>query len=529
MQKRILSMILVLAMTIGLLPMSVRAEPTPEVPSETSQHVFTDIADHWAKEDIEFVIEKGLLNGTAEGIFSPDRPITRAEISVLLRRLIEPASQVNWEVVEAAYNYSLPLLMMNATKEKITNRKTPTGAQAPINQFAHSKGLANAKSLDVVTPNTDTIYSQAFLDLSTSPMVLVKPKVDRYVTIQAMDAYTNTVKILGTGGDTQDEQTYLLTGPDYKGELPAEMVEVAMPQNMGWILGRTLCKGVDDLENVYAIQNQFKLMPLEDYLKGGEYRAPEGSYHEKYNFIPVNHVLQMTPQEFFQKANQLMLENPPAEVDHEIMALMASINVGPGKTFDARILGKTGEDQWKNMIGNLGSKLTQESQEFSVKMGPWKYLGKPISEFGTEYTYRALVALGGLGANPVNAAIYTRVDKDESGSGLNGSQSYTIHFEKDSLPKTRENGFWSITAYNGSNFLIDNPLNRYDINDRDSLKFNNDGSLDITIQADAPKDSSMVGNWLPVSKDDFHLYMRIYLPHEDVLSGVWEAPTLMKN
>jgi len=439
------------------------------------------------------------------------------------------ANEVSWETVEAAYNYCLPLVIMNATKEKITNTITPTGSQAPVNQLAHAKGLANAKSLDVVSPNTDTIYSQAFLNLKDTAMVLVKPKVDRFVTIQVMDAYTNTVKILGTGNDTQNESIYLFTGPDYQGEIPSHMVQVSMPQNMGWILGRILCKGVDDVENIQAIQNQFRFLPLDDYLIGGTYTPPEGVYNAKYDFIPVNHVLEMTPQEFFNIANELMLANPPAEVDHQIMTLMETINVGPGKTFDFNILGKDRQANWGNMIVNLGSTLTKECQRFNVNIGSWKYLGKPISEFGSEYTYRALVSLGGLGANPVYAAIYTRVERDEKGDHLNGSQSYMIHFEKDALPKTYEDGFWSITAYKESNFLIDNPLNRYNINDRDNLKFNEDGSLDLLIQAEAPTDDTMINNWLPVSKDDFHLYMRIYLPHEDVLSGQWKAPTIIKD
>lgn len=501
-----------------------------------------DYQGHWAEGSMREVaiIMARLLNlkemKHGETIIQMnDLPATWAQVIDLLEKLLSSqrgqigiidTKEISWETVEAAYNYCLPLVIMNATKDKITNTTTSTGSQAPINQLAHAKGLANAKSLDVVTPNTDTIYSQAFLDLKDTAMVLVKPKVDRFVTIQVMDAYTNTVKILGTGNDTQDERIYLFTGPDYHGQIPSHMVQVSMPQNTGWILGRTLCKGVDDVDNVQAIQKQFRLLPLEDYLIGGTYTPAQGIYNEKYDFIPVNHVLQMTPQEFFDTANVLMLANPPAEVDHQIMNLMKTINVGPGKTFDPNILGKDRQAKWENMIANLGSTLTKECQHFNVNIGSWKYLGKPISEFGREYTYRALVSLGGLGANPVYAAIYTRVERDEEGNPLKGSQNYTIHFETDGLPKTYEHGFWSITAYNGSNFLIDNPLNRYDINDRDNLKFNEDGSLDILVQTDAPTDDTMINNWLPVSKDDFHLYMRIYLPHEDVLSGRWRGPII---
>lgn len=441
----------------------------------------------------------------------------------------EADSEVGWETVEASYNYCLPLVMMDATKQKMTNTRTSIGSQAPINQLAHAKGLASASSLDVVTPNTDTIYSQTFLDLSGGAMVLVKPEVDRFVSIQVMDAYTNTAKILGTGGDTQGERTYLFTGPDFKAELPSDMHQVSMAQNMSWVLIRTLCKGPDDLDNVYAIQEQFKLLPLDAYLAGENYNPPEGVYDQQLDYVPVNHVLQMTPQEFFDRANQLMLENPPAQVDNDVMELMEKINVGPGKTFDANLLGKDGAEKWKDMIINLEKNLGEGCQHFRVNMGQWKYLGEPISEYGKEYTYRALVSLGGLGANPVDAAIYLRGDRDENEDQLNGEQGYLIHFEKDALPKTRDNGFWSITAYNSSNFLIDNPLNRYDINDRDNLKFNEDGSLDIIVQKERPTDPVMENNWLPVSEDDFHLYMRIYLPHEDLISGKWIAPTIMKQ
>lgn len=439
------------------------------------------------------------------------------------------ASVANWETVETAYNYCYPLVLVNASKEKITNTVAPTDTQAPINQLFHSKGLATAASLDIVTPNTDTLYSQAFLDLTDTAMVLVKPKVDRFVSVQVLDAYTNTVQVLGTGGDTQEEQTYLLTGPDFKGTVPGNMVQVAMPQNMGWIFARVLCKGSNDLENVYAIQSQFKLLPLDAYLAGGTYAAPAGVYNPDDDFVPVEQVMKMTPQQFFDTANQLMAENPPAAADKAILETLSSINVGPGKTFDSTVLGEDGEANWKNMITNLEDKLYEESQAFIVKMGQWFYLGEPIAYFGTEYSYRALVALGGLNANPVTVAIYPRVGTDSNGDPMNGSSNYTIHFDKDGLPQSKEYGFWSITAYNSDNFLIDNPLNRYCINDRSDLKFNADGSLDILLQTSAPADVAMENNWLPISSDDFHLYMRIYLPQESVLNGTWTAPDITKN
>ena len=85
------------------------------------------------------------------------------------------------------------------------------------------KVLATAASKDIVTPNVDTVYSQAFLDLNDTAMVYVKPQTDRFCSVEVMDAYTNAVSILGSGGDTQDQQIYLFTGPNYKGSVPDNM------------------------------------------------------------------------------------------------------------------------------------------------------------------------------------------------------------------------------------------------------------------------------------------------------------------
>ena len=434
----------------------------------------------------------------------------------------------NWEKIEAAYIYTYPLVMVDALKESTINTEEATDNRAPINQLAHGKDLVDADFDGVVTPNTDTLYSQAFLDLTDTALVLVKPKVDRFAAVQMMDAYTNTVKVVGSG-ETQDEQTYLLTGPDFAGIIPENMEQIAFPQNMGWVLIRILCKDSDDLENVYAIQDQIKLMPLDDYLDEGYYIAPEGVYNPDNDFVAGEYVAGMSPEEFFDAANQLLAENPPPDMDKAILETIRGINVGPGKIFDPAVLGEDGEVNWIDMLSNLPDTLSEKSKSFAAQTGQWGYWGEPIADFGTEYDFRALVALVGIGANPVTTAIYPKVEKDSDGNTLNGMNSYTIHFEKDGLPQTKAYGFWSITAYNSNYFLIDNSLSRYSINDRSELKFNEDGSLDIFLQVYPPLDSSMENNWLPISLDDFHLYMRIYLPTENVLDGEWTAPAIKKT
>ena len=86
-------------------------------------------------------------------------------------------------------------------------------------------------------------------------------------------------------------------------------------------------------------------------------------------------------------------------------------------------------------------------------------------------------------------------------------------------------GFWSVTAYGESDFLIENPIDRYCVNDRSGLHRNPDGSIDITLSKEAPADTT---NWLPVGEGDFHLFLRIYKPDAAALTD-WQPPVVRTN
>ena len=204
----------------------------------------------------------------------------------------------------------------------------------------------------------------------------------------------------------------------------------------------------------------------------------------------------------------------------EMLEKIAAVNIGPGMEFDTSVLTGDVAENWKTMLTEIQLKLIKEGQKFSKKLGQWDYFGEPIGDFNTEYAYRALVALAGLGANTVEVALYPKIEQDADGNTLTGEKSYILHFE--SYPQVLEEGFWSVTAYGDDDFLIDNPIDRYCINDRSGLQANDDGSVDVILSEDAPKDTT---NWLPVGAGGFHLFMRIYTPDMDALE-TWMAPTI---
>lgn len=426
-----------------------------------------------------------------------------------------PTETEQWELLSEAYRYTFPLVLMDLTMKSATNTVTADSAgHAPVNQLIHSQNLANADTKMVVTPNVDTVYTQAWLDLSAGPMIFVLPETDRFCMTQVLDAWTNTPATLKSG-------SYLLALTGYTGTVPEGVKLVEIPTSMAWLITRTLINNEADMGNVRKIQNGMRLLPLSCYESKEEYVPPKGEYKEENNVIPVNAILSMTPQQYFSAANALMASNPSPDADADTLARFAALNIGPGLTFDASVLQGDIQTNWKQMLGDMKGIVVAAGARYQIKLGDWSYYGDPIARFGTAYDYRAMIALGGLGANPTDVAIYAKTGMDVNQKALNGKNNYVLHF--DTLPPIQEGGFWSVTAYGSDDFLIANELNRYCINDRSSFVLNEDGSLDIQLSATAPEKQS---NWLPVGTDDFHLFLRIYLPDNEAVKESWTAPSV---
>ena len=109
---------------------------------------------------------------SGERVFADDGQYTSAELYADYRQMCirdrpdTADTETVWETVSEAYIYAFPLVLTDATKTLSTNTDGTMPGRAPINQFNHAKKLADASFRTVVTPNVDTVYSQAWLDLS---------------------------------------------------------------------------------------------------------------------------------------------------------------------------------------------------------------------------------------------------------------------------------------------------------------------------------------------------------------------------
>lgn len=427
-------------------------------------------------------------------------------------------------LIERAFIFSFPLVLMDITKDVSTNTIEPVKSKSPINQFLHAKDLATSEFRQVVTPNVDTLYSQIFFDLKDDALVIKKPQADRYLMFQIMDAWSNTVATLGTGGDTDEERTYILTGPAFTGDIPEGMKRIEVPTSIGWLIGRTICYGPEDIANIYKLQNAMETKTLSVWLTGGE--MPKGTYDPDKEGIPIMLAMKLSPNAYFERVNRLLNDNPAYPEDGELLSELAELGIGAGCCFNSSLSPVDLEKFWQEMKNNLLPKLIEETSCFMVRNGNFKFYGEPISRFGTQYGYRCLVAIAGFGANPVDVAVYLKAEEDDKGEKLDAKNRYLLHFNADGLPPVEKHGFWSITAYGDDDFLISNPIERYAISNRNDFRLNDDNSLDLILQTEEPNENRE--NWLPVGERGFHLYLRIYRPGNSVLNGTWKAPKITK-
>ena len=176
-------------------------------------------------------------------------------------------------VATLAYGYGFPLVLMDVSREVMTAVPSVEGQKGTIDEFVHVAEFPDDTYRDVVSPNVDTLYSLAWLDLAGEPIVLQVPDLgDRYYLMQICDAWTNVFAAPGTRTTGNRPGAFALVGPDWRGTLPADVQKIAAPTNLVWIIGRTYTAGKADYGAVNAIQRQYKLVPLSAW--GRAYTPP---------------------------------------------------------------------------------------------------------------------------------------------------------------------------------------------------------------------------------------------------------------
>jgi hypothetical protein len=403
------------------------------------------------------------------------------------------------DAARAAYVFTLPLI------EIATTRSRGLAVGSPMNTFGHMRNLADHTARKVTTPNNDTFYSAAQVDLSAGPVTLtLPPSGDRYLSVQFMDAYSNTFALLGTRTTGGEGGTYTLVGPGEAAE-PGPRV-LRAPTRHVWALARILVTGPEDAPAAKAVQTGLSMQGPAVPDPGGF--ASRGADWKAY----------------LASAAELMRQNPPPATDGQMLRRMAPLGLeafDPERftTAEAEAIAE-GLEQGRRFGRGAGG-LTGSSF-----IDGWSYPDARLGNFGQNYALRAAVAVGGLAALPPEEAMYMRAEGDLPRALFDGARAWRLH-----IPADRQipvDSFWSLSLYeateDGQFFFTRNDLSRFAIGDRTpGLAYNPDGSLDIWIGAASPG-TERESNWLPAPQGPFALFMRAYLPRPELLDGRWRLP-----
>lgn len=427
-----------------------------------------------------------------------------------------------------AYVYGYPLVTLEMTRRIMTNVVAPAGTRAPMGQFARIREYPNAAFRDVTAPNADTLYTIAWADVGKEPWILSLPDMKgRYYLFPLLDGWTTVFQSPGARTTGTGAQTYAITGPGWKGTLPAGVTEYKSPTGLVWMLGRIYCTGTpEDYAAVHALQDQCRLVPLSAW--GKDYTPPAGTVDPKVDMKTAvrEQVNALDAVSYFTLLAELMKTNPPVAADAAAVARFARIGLVPGQDFDRTKL----KADFVSRIPHIAFDriMLQLKVGTSVKnVNGWLY-DTVTGIYGTDYLNRALVTAIGLGANHPQDALYPMSLKDADGNDYDGARKYVMRFPKGQLPPVK--GFWSLTMYDADFFFVTNPLNRYSISARQKLKENADGSVDLYIQNESPG-ADKESNWLPAPKGKFQLMLRLYWPSEtppSIIDGTWSPPPAKK-
>jgi len=424
-------------------------------------------------------------------------------------------------IARDAWAYAYAPLQGYQTMYNQTQNRSFGGYVGGFNQFRHYSRSSTPADTDIVTPNNDTPYSWAWLDLRAEPMVLSLPAVPapRYYVNQWFDFYTHNFAYTGVRATGREAGNYLFAGPRWNGTVPAGITKVFIAETeFVGTLTRTQLFGPDDVAAMQAVQAAYKLTPLSQFTGAP---APAAAPAIEW---PVWDAARGEGIEFIAYLNAILPFMPIVPAEQEMLALFARIGIGPGKPFDSNAI----PPEIRAAIDTGIAEAAKTLKDGAVQQKDSRALFGTRAELADGYiTKRNYGAMLGIYGNTKEEAVYGSQQTDRDGKVLDGNRRWVMRFESGQLPPVTE--FWSITMYNlPQRFLVGNPLNRYSIGDRTAgLVKGADGSLEIYMQAESPGPDKE-SNWLPTPTGPFFFVGRFYGPKAEALDDRWSLPPLIE-
>ncbi|WP_309044515.1 DUF1254 domain-containing protein [Marinobacter sediminicola] len=434
-------------------------------------------------------------------------------------------------IAEEGYIYGLPLVMNYAVMNEYVVDKNSGQYKAPFNHIKNEPRLYTYKDTTILSPNSDTPYSIAWLDLRAEPVVITVPEVGkgRYYSAQLVDGNLYNAGYIGSRATGNEAGSYAVAGPDWQGDTPEGVGKVFHSSTpFMFVIFRTQLFDAQDMPKVEEVQAGYKVDLLSTF-QG----SPAPAASPEIDFIPANSA--GVKAHFWSYLSAALEYIPESDRDKNIRAKLASIGVEPGRTFDMISLSPEQQQAMAAGMKAGDAKVNQFVASGATDVNGWQVgsMWGDSTFYNGDWLKRAGGAKAGIYGNDAAEAMYLLARSDSKGQLLDGSKhDYTLTFAADQLPPV--NAFWSVTMYYGdSQLLVENPINRYLVNSAmvPDMKKNADGTLTLYIQHNSPgKDKE--SNWLPAPDGPIYMALRMYWPApaneaSTVLppgKGTWQPP-----
>jgi hypothetical protein len=374
-----------------------------------------------------------------------------------------------------------------------------------FDRFIHDRDLAGPDYRPFKSPNSDTLYSNAWLDLSDGPVLIETPDIPlKYYTLNFLDMYANATNI-STRTFGSKAGRYLIAPANWRGPVPDKVTLFRVATPYMWVLFRVFAQRPDEVMTARAIQDSIKITRLQPRSTKAGFPAPETD----------------NAAGFFRVLDHVLRTNGHPDQEDALVYRFRSIGIGGTEKFDAARLDpeiRAGIDAgFADAMNIIKSSRSQLGTPTDTN---WNRTEK--ARYGFNYLNRAVINHVGLGANVEEENLSFNTFADGTGKALDGSkQDYTLTIKPPPV-----HAFWSVTLYEGSTFaLYPNEMKRYLINAQTpGLQFEPDGTVRMRIQHARPATAE---NWLPAPNAPFYIAIRSYLPKPEMISGGWRPEAII--
>lgn len=438
-------------------------------------------------------------------------------------RATEPAQDeaLAYSVGVQTYIAHFPLMDLYRTLWE-TSFDPDRGHDRTVNEWFVFERLVTSADDWVITPNNDTTYLRAFVDLRAEPVVLVIPPMgERKYWVPISDMWHDHVANLSFDTVGFQGGAFAMVAPGWAGVLPEGVRRIEMTTPIGWLLPRVLVSGEEDLPEAVALQRQFRLVPLSQWGAASVSRPrPDPS-----DFPRLARSDLTDARSYFTTLNAILRLSPRHEspTDSAMTGFLREINMDPATAFDWDALSPEAKAGLTRATADAHRIISERTRRAVPIVNFWQ-IARFAPRISDQPLFAAASAMLGLLWNPTEVNGYDVAFQDGTGAALDGRTQYVLRF----APPPPVDGFWSVSMYSAKTRLfVRNEINRYAIGDRtQGIVYGADGSLNIYMQAEAPADETERANWLPAPEGPFYLVIRHYSPQSAILTGAWVPPPI---